>query len=70
MSLYTADTRAPTLQDNDLWVSMAEVAVPGLTLAEYRMLRDEAVMEWALDMQTPKATLYDQYYLTKNLKQL
>lgn len=56
-------------QDNELWVSMAHDDYPGLSSIEYRLLRDEAVMEWLLDSQSPKAVLYEKYYLIKTLMQ-
>lgn len=59
----------PSQQDNELWISMAKVAYPSLSLLQLRTLRDEAVMEWALDYQSEKAKLYEQYYMVKKLKQ-
>lgn len=58
----------PSMQDNELWVSMAGAKYPGLHVEQYRIIRDEAVMEWVLDLKTEKAKLYEQYYLVKSLK--
>jgi hypothetical protein len=58
----------PSQQDNELWITLATDKYPGISSADARILRDEAVMEWVLDLQTEKAKLYEQYYLVKTIK--
>ncbi len=55
-------------ENAELWLSMAGAKYPGLHIYQYRNLRDEAVMEWALGLDTEKSKLYEQYYVFKQLR--